>query len=102
MPEPKLYINVYQSIAHDHNNERLPAPMTPSLMEQELAITATPVTSKPLPSSATFVCLVAEEDCFVSFGYRPEDEDRCFIQAGERLYFGVMSNYKIIVQGDQQ
>jgi hypothetical protein len=95
MTQPKLYLSVFRSVAHDHGNSVLQAPMMPALTAQALAITDKSTLSEPFPEYSSFVCVVAEEDCFIDIGIKPDPVH--FIGEGERLYYGVHPEYRLAV-----
>ena len=91
----ELHITAYRQMARDATGTPLPAPMEPNLGYQAVAITAMPEQSKKLPKFASFVSLVADEDCSVSFGEGPFFP----VFSGERILVGTEGGVVISVTG---
>lgn len=98
---PRLYISSYRNQAVDDFGRMIPAPMAPALAEAYVEITHQSLMSDPFPRWTSFICLKAEADCSIAFampGQEVEaDPDYAFVEAGERLFFGVAEGYRIAV-----
>jgi hypothetical protein len=96
-----LYITAYNRLAYDSNASPLPAPHEPALGAGSIDISSiSENVSDPMPPNTHFVCLVAEDDCFVEFGPTPSARVGAnLILAGERIYFGASPGHRIAVIG---
>lgn len=95
---PKLYITHWRDMAWDGNNRAISAPMTPSIGEAYVEITHESIASDPFPPYTHFICIKADADCAIAFGVEPvADPEFHFVDAGERLFYGVQAGQKIAV-----
>jgi len=95
---PKLYITLYRDMARDSNNQLIGAPMTPPIDEQEIDICHESVSGHPFPKYTHFICVKAEADCCIAIGEDAvADPHYHFIEAGERLFYGVREGHQIAV-----
>lgn len=96
-----LYITAYNRLAYDASTSPLPAPHEPALGAGSIDISSISENiSDPMPQNTHFVCLLAEDDCFVDFGPNPVPRVGAKpIMAGERVYFGASPGHRIAVIG---
>lgn len=93
-----LRITVFRDLGHDSNGKPVPGPMTRPSREIILPITHQSISSEPLPSYATFISIKTDADCCLAFGPEPvADPQFHFVEAGERLWYGVHPGHRIAV-----
>jgi len=94
----RLHITVYRHLAVDDFNRVTPIPMVPPVTEMFVEIGATSSQSDPFPKFSRFIMVKPDVSCALDFGTDPvANPDYHFVEAGERMWYGVEEGDKIAV-----
>lgn len=98
----KLFVTAYRNMAVDDFGRAIAAPDAPPLGEFFVDITHENNVSDPFPKYTAFVQVKAEIDCCLAFAAVGQDDpvaepDYHFVEAGERLFYGMKEGGRIAV-----
>jgi hypothetical protein len=95
---PKLYISEFASVAVDHSNRPVGAPLAPGIAEQAIEIGVESGQSQKFKGQSRFVMLKAEAACHLAFGEEPRATTEFhYVAAGEVRFYGIHPHHKLAV-----